>query len=244
MNRKRLSVIVLVTALLGGFAASLNATVINGQNWADSVSDWSGGIQNYGGVSWTNQGADPSTWWVTGVPDADVDGNGNAWDAGDNDYVAGWKGAGAAHFILYYETALVNMPGDDLAVKVYGGSKCKATVLGSTGGVSYTQIGIIAGAKGQIPGKPGFFHEVGATGLDKYTTLDFGSLDNLHYIKFERSATGSGSGMFFDAVGSVPEPLTIVLLACGGLGVLSRRHRNKAPLWNTERYTGEQVSQR
>ncbi|MCK4627611.1 MAG: PEP-CTERM sorting domain-containing protein [Sedimentisphaerales bacterium] len=232
MNRKRLSAIVLVMALLGGFAASLNAAVINGQNWADSVSDWSGGIQNYGlveNILWSEQGADPSTWWVTGAPDADVDGNGNAWDTGDNDYVAGWKGAGAAHFILYYETALVNIPGNDLAVKVYGGPNCEATVLGSTDDGSYTQIGIITGAKGQIPGKPGFFHEVGATGLDRYITLDFGTLDNLHYIKFERSATGSGSGMFFDAAGSVPEPLTIVLLAVGGLGIFSRRkHMKKA----------------
>lgn len=227
MNRKKLSAIVLVMALLGGFAASLNAAVINGQNWADSVSDWSGGIQNYGKVSWNDQGGSPSTWWVTGDPDADVDGNGYALDAVDNDYVAGWRFTGDAHFTLFYETALVNMPGDDLSVKVYGGSKCKATVLGSTDGVVYTQIGIIAGASGQFPGTSGRFHAEGATGLDKYITLDFGTLDDLHYIKFERSAAGSGSGMFFDAVGSVPEPLTIVLLACGGLRVLSRRHRNK-----------------
>ena len=229
MNRKRLSVVVLVMALLGGFSASIDAAVINGQNWADSVSDWSGGIQNYGGTSWNSQGGNPSTCWVTGVPDADFDGNGYALDAVDNDYVAGWKLTGGAYFILFYETALVNMPGDDLAVKVYGGENCEATVSGSTDGSSYTPIDIIAGEEKQIPGKSGFFHEEGATGLDKYITLDFGLLDDLHYIKVERSVDGPKSGMFFDAVGSVPEPLTIVLLACGGLGVLSRR-RNKTPL--------------
>ena len=231
MNRKKLSVVVLVMALFGGFAASLNAAVVNGQNWADSVFDWSGGIQNYGlveNILWSDQGANPSTWWVTGVPDADVDGNGYAWDdAVDEDYVAGWRDYGAAYFVLHYETALVNMPGDDLAVKVYGGSKCKVDVLGSTDGGVYIPIDIIAGAKNQIPGTSGRFHEEVAIGLDRYITLDFGSLDDLHYIKFERSVDGPGSGMFFDAVGSVPEPLTIVLLACGGLRVLSRRHRNK-----------------
>jgi len=228
MNRKKLSVVVLVMALFGGVAASLNAAVINGQNWADSVSDWTGGIQNFSGVSWTSQGANPSTWWVTGAPDADVNDNGYA----DNDDVAGWRGSSTneTNFTLHYETALVNIPGsDDLAVKVYGGPKCKATVLGSTNGGIYTPIGTITGASGQFPGTPGRFHAEGATGLDKYITLDFGTLDDLHYIRFERSVVvvGNGTGMFFDAVGSVPEPLTIVLLACGGLRVLSRRHRNK-----------------
>ena len=186
-------------------------------------------LSDYGGTSWNSQGGSPSTWWVTGAPDADVDGNGYArdWDEGDEDYVAGWKLTGGAYFTLFYETALVNIPGNDLAVKVYGGSKCNVYVSGSMNGDVYFPIGTIAGAKNQIPGTPCRFHKEGATGLDKYITLDFGTLDDLHYIRFERSAAGPQTGMFFDAVGSVPEPFTIVLLACGGLRVLSHRHRKK-----------------
>jgi len=52
--------------------------------------------------------------------------NGYAWDAGDNNYVVGWKGTGDASFTLHFETALLNIDGDDPAVKVYGGATCKA----------------------------------------------------------------------------------------------------------------------
>ena len=70
-------------------------------------------------------------------------------------------------FTLYFETSLLNIDGDDLAVKAYGGATCKADVYGSVDGSAFELIGSIAGAKGQIPGKPGFFHESGAVGLDR-----------------------------------------------------------------------------
>jgi hypothetical protein len=169
------------------------------QNWANSLAAWSGNIENYNG---TRTGADALAY-VLGPPDSDVDGNGYAWDADDNDYVAGWKGTGDASFTVYFESALLNVDGDDLVVKLCGGAKSKVDVYGSIDGSSFEIIGSIAGVKGQIPGKPGFFHEAGASGLDRYVTLDFGTLDNLHYIRFDRAASGEGSGMFFDAVGSV-----------------------------------------
>ncbi len=169
------------------------------QNWANSLTVWSGNIENYNG---TRTGADALAY-VLGPPDSDVDGNGYAWDAGDNDYVAGWKGKGDASFTVYFESALLNVDGDDLVVKLYGGANSKADVYGSIDGSSFEIIGSIVGMKGQIPGKPGFFHEAGASGLDRYVTLDFGTLDNLHYIRFDRAVSGEGSGMFFDAVGSV-----------------------------------------
>jgi hypothetical protein len=201
-------------------AQTADACLVGGQNWADSVVAWSGSIQNYNA---TATGADALAY-VLGPPDSDVDDNGCAWDACDNDYVTGWKGAANASFTLYFETALLNIEGDDLAVKAYGGANCKADVYGSVDGSSFELITSIAGAQGQIPGKAGFFHEVGAAGLDRYVTLDFGSLDNLHYVRFDRVVCGSGSGMFFDAVGSVPEPATVLLLAVGSLGLLRRRN--------------------
>jgi hypothetical protein len=213
----RIGLVLLVLCILTAQIA--NAGLVGGQNWADSVAAWSGKIQNYNG---TATGTDALAY-VLGPPDSDVDDNGFAWDACDNDYVAGWKGTDDASFTLYFETALLNIDGEDLAVKVYGGANCKADVYGSVDGSSFELIAGIAGAQGQIPGKAGYFHEAGAAGLDRYVTLDFGSLDNLHYIRFDRAVCGSGSGMFFDAVGSVPEPATVLLLAVGSLGLLRSR---------------------
>ena len=195
----RIGFVSLVPCILS--AGLANAGLVDGQNWADSLAAWSGNMQNYNG---TAMGADALVY-VLGPPDSDVDGNGYAWDANDNDYVAGWKGTGDASFTLYFDVALLNIGGDDLVVKVYGGATCQADVYGSVDGSSFEFIGSIAGVKGHIPGKSGFFHEPGATGLDRYVTLDFGILDNLHYIRFDRVGSGQGSGMFFDAVGSVPE---------------------------------------
>jgi hypothetical protein len=196
-----------------------NAGLVGGQNWADTVEAWSGNIQNYNG---TAIGADALAY-ALGPPDSDVDGNGYAWDTGDNDYVAGWKASGSASFTLRFEIALLNIEGDDLAVKVYGGPNCQGDVYGSVDGSSFELIGSIEGAESQIPGKPGFFHNPGATGLERYSTLDFGAFDNLHYIRFDRVVSGSGSGMFFDSVGGVPEPATIFLLGAGWLAIFRFR---------------------
>jgi len=206
----------LLTVLFYAFCVqAASAAVVGNQNWADSLEAWSGNIQNYNS---TATGA-VALAYVLGPPDCDVDGNGYAWDPADNDYVAGWKGEGDASFLVYFETALLNVTGDDLAAKVYGGPNCKADVYGSVDGSGFEIVGSIVGAKGHIPGKPGFFHDAGAAGLDRYVTLDFGILDNLHYVRFDRVVSGQGSGMFFDAVGSVPEPATLLLLILGGVGL-------------------------
>ena len=66
---------------------SLDAEVIGGVNWADNVTAYTSNIQNYGSTA-----MDATTeFWVTGMPDADTDGNGYVWDAGDSDTVAGWR---------------------------------------------------------------------------------------------------------------------------------------------------------
>jgi len=215
--------VVLVSLLLCMISVEVaNAGLLAGQNWADSVAVWSGNIQNYNG---TATGA-VALAYILGRPDSDLDGNGYAWDPGDNDYVAGWKGAANTSFVVHFESALLNVDGDDLAVKVYGGPNCRADVYGSVDGSGFELIGSIAGAKGLIPGKPGFFHNPGAIGLEKYSKLDFGTLDNLHYIRFDQAVSGAGSGMFFDAVGSVPEPATVLVMAAGWLGLLRFRRRS------------------
>ena len=220
INKLRICMMLSMLVSIVGVSPA-NATLIGGQNWADEVASLSGNLQNYNGTAVGAAAAD----LVLGAPDSDVDGNGNAWDSVDKDNVVGWKGSGNASFTLYFETALMNLDGDDLAVAVYGGSKCQASIYGSIDGIDFFHIGNIVGSAGQIPGRPGVFHEPDATGLDRFSTLDFGSLNNLNYIRFDRAASGQGSGMFFDALGSVPEPGTFLLLIIGGLGLLRSREQ-------------------
>jgi hypothetical protein len=136
-STKTVSGIALVSLVLCMLSAELSsAALVSGQNWADTMAAWSGNIQNYNG---TETGAIAAAY-VLGAPDSDVDGNGYALDACDNDYVAGWKGIGDVSFTVYFETALLNIDGDDLAVKMYGGPNCQADVYGSVDGSSFEMI--------------------------------------------------------------------------------------------------------
>lgn len=196
---------------LSTLAVSASAAIIDGQNWADSVSTWSGSVQNYGG---TLMDAD-TTWWLTGPSDSDVDENGYAWDDGvDNDYVAGWRGAGSAYITMYFDTALDDIQGDDLVIHLYGGSGADASVWASSDGSSFTNIGSIGG------GTPGYFCDevFGFNGL----------VDSVHYVRVDRIASGPGTGMFFDSFASVPEPASMTLLVFGSLGLLSRYRCRKS----------------
>lgn len=181
--------------------------VIDGVNWADDVAAYSSGIQNYGSVLMDEN----TEFWLTGVPDADVDDNGYAWDAGDLDYVAGWRAGTPNEFItVHFNLALANVSGDDLSIYLYGGGKVDATVYASTDGSEYTEIGSIGG---------------GTAGYLRVETFDFdGLLDDggVHYVKVARNTVGSGSGLFIDAFGgtAVPEPGSVALLVMAGLAAL------------------------
>lgn len=202
----QIAVAVLLVVVLTGPAG---AAVVGGQNWASSAYDYTSNIQNYAGTV-----MDATTeWWVTGASDADVDGNGYAWDPGDEDYVAGWRaGAPGEYIIVKFDTALTNIVGDDLVIRMYGGSGASATVLVSTDDSSYTQIGTIGS------GVSGYFRD---------ETFDFDGQfsGDVHYVKVLRVGNGPQTGMFFDSFASVPEPATMVLLACGGAAVLIRRRK-------------------
>jgi hypothetical protein len=196
------------------FPLSAKAEVIGGVNWADDVAAYTSRIQNYGGVLMT----DSTKFWVTGEPDADTNGNGYAWDAGEPDYVAGWRTTDAGQYItVYFNTGLADVLGDDLTVWLYGGPNASATVLASTNGVAFTEIGSVSG------GTPGYL---------RAETFDFDGLftGDVHYAKVLRVASGSNTGMSFDAFGgtAVPEPGTIVLLSAAGLtGLLAYAKRKR-----------------
>ena len=115
---------------------------------------------------------------------------------------------------MHFDTGLVNIPGDDLSIHMYGGPSAGASVWVSADDATYVQVGTLGG---------------GVTGYLRQEKFDFDGLaSDVHYIKVERTANGSGTGMFFDAFGGVmvPEPGTItLLLAAVGLLVVRRRKR-------------------
>ncbi|MCD4831843.1 MAG: PEP-CTERM sorting domain-containing protein [Anaerohalosphaeraceae bacterium] len=205
----------LMLLVVSALVASSQAALIDGQNWADSVTSYASQIQNYDGIFMDST----TEFWVLGQSDADQTGNMHAWDFdnGDLDYVAGWRGGSAnQEIVVGFNTALEDVVGDDLVIRMYCGSKAQATISVSQDNLSWTQIGNITGVSMQIPGKPGFLYDA---------VFDFAGLfsGDAYYVKVYRETTGSGSGMFFDSFASVPEPATMVILGLGT--VLLRRKK-------------------
>ncbi len=200
----------MMTVLAMATTTSVTAAVIEGINWADDAAEYSSKIQNYGGTL-----MDASTeWWLTGPSDADVDGNGYAWDAGDLDYVGGWRSNAPNEYItMYWETGIPDLAGDDLIINMYGGPGASANVFAGIDGKSFTPIGSIGG------GTAGYFRD---------ETFNFAGLfgEVVQYVRVERIANGPQTGMFFDSfAGAVPEPATFVLLACGTCALIRRKNR-------------------
>ncbi len=191
-------------ALLAGFTAAANAAYID-YVWADSVTEWNGGIKNFSMDLMTKD----TTWWLTGQPDADQNGNGYAWDPVDNDYVAGWKMPFSNdRFTVSFDTPIQDGAGDDILVVGYGGPACEASVQASSDGINFTELGTIVG------GTPGYLNDL---------WFDLGGLSDIQYIRVERVSGAAYSAAFVDAIGAVPEPASGMLLILGGLCVAARR---------------------
>ncbi len=198
-----LMVVVCSLAIIG------QAALIDGQNWADSVTSHSSAIQNYGGTMMSSS----TESWVLGKSDADQTNNMHAWDftEGDLDNVAGWRGGSAnQEFVVKFDSALTDIAGDDLVIRMYCGKKASASIFVSADNSSWTSIGSIIGIPLQVPGKPGFLYDA---------AFDFsGSFSgDVHYVKVHRETTGASTGMFFDSFASVPEPATMFILGIGAL---------------------------
>jgi len=198
-----------VAIVVAAIATSANAGIIGNTNWADGVFDYSSNIQNYGGTLMT----EATEFWVTGPSDADVDGNGYAWDAGDLDYVAGWRSnAPGEYIILEWNTGIPDLVGDDLTIRLYSGPNASASVFASTDGTAFSLIGTLGG------GTPGYLRN---------ESFDFAGLfaEDIHYVKVERVANGPQTGMFFDSFAGavVPEPSTLALLGVGIFGLIRRK---------------------
>ena len=175
--------------------ASIQAAIVDDMNWADRVVEWEGALANYGINGSAQTMTEATSWWLTGPPDTDANDNGYALDGGvDRDTIAGWRNCGSnpsvfETFILQFDTAIEDGEEDDLAIVGFGGARAGASVLASTDGIDYVEIGQIDGG---IPGS--------------LVTLWFdfdGGINNVHYVKVLRTASGSGSGYFFDAVGGL-----------------------------------------
>lgn len=196
----------IAAAVLSGFAAA--HAQAETMNWANSVTSYSANIQNYGGTLMDTS----TTWWVTGLPDADADGNGYVWDPGDHDYVAGWRSnAPGESIILHWDSPIADLPGNDLVAYLYSGPQASATVSASVDGAEFTQIGTIGG---------------GTAGYLRQEEFDFAGLGPVSYVKVLRVANGSQTGTFFDAFGgtnAVPEPGAIALLATGAIALFALR---------------------
>jgi hypothetical protein len=200
---KKMVLLWVAAVVLVGFGATCaRAELVAGWNWADSVTDYSDNIQNFG---WTLMDAS-TTWWLTGPPDADS----------THDYVAGWRSnAPDESIIMQWDAGIPDLSGDDLLIRLYAGAGALASVSASADGDTFVLLGTIGGGTGA-----GNFFDV---------TFDFAELlsHDVHYVKVARGTNGSGTGMFFDAFGGVPvpEPGATTLLAIGAatLFVLRRK---------------------
>jgi hypothetical protein len=193
--------------VVGTLVSSGQAALINGQNWADSVISYTSQIQNYGGTMMSSS----TEFWVLGQSDADQNNNMYAWDDAEPDYVAGWRsGAANQEIVVGFNTALEDVTGDDLVIRMYCGPNSQASVYVSEDNSEWTNIGTISGTSGQVPGNPGYLYDA---------TFDFSGLfsGDVYYVKVHRDVAGPQTGMFFDSFASVPEPATMLILGIGAV---------------------------
>ncbi|MBN1590072.1 MAG: hypothetical protein JW888_11195 [Pirellulales bacterium] len=169
----------ITTAVLAaaGFAA---AAVVGDQNWADDVEIYTENIQNYAHVLMD----DSTTWWLTGPPDATQ----------TDDFVGGWcANAPGEYIVMHWASPLVDLPGDDLVVRLFSGPAASAEVLASVDGVTYTSIGTLGG------GTPLAYRE-------EMFDFDERFAGDVSYVMLQRDANGPQTGVFFDALGSTVVP--------------------------------------
>ncbi len=209
---------VTVSLAVGLLAHAMTACAAPTINYADSVVSYTSKIQNFGWDLMNNDTpedeTDDYTWWVLGMSDADPNGDGIFTNSGANpepDNLGGWRSTDAdQHIIVQFDDGLDDVAGNDLVIRMFGGSIASASVLASVDNVTYTEIGTIGS------GTPKCFRD---------EVFDFGGAfvgNAVHYVKVERVTIGGGSGMFFDSFASVPEPTTLVMLALGGLLMAAR----------------------
>ncbi len=187
---------------------TVQARYIKGINWADSVFSYTNKIQSWAdgycggpGSVFMDSNTPATTWLVLGPSDADGNNDMYAWDfsEGDMDYVAGWRSGSPAHadqeIIVKFDTALEDVDGNDIVIRMFCGPIAEASIWASTDGNTFLQIGTLAGQLNQIPGRGGYLYDA---------FFDFNSLfsADINYIRVFRTVTAAQSGMFFDSFSS------------------------------------------
>jgi hypothetical protein len=214
-------ILTIATIVVAAAAMPASAAVVDGINWADEMVDCTATVTNYGLYGGARLPLNENPWWLEGPPDCDVNGSGYFFDDPlvDNDYLAGWDGRGAkdSFITVRFDTAINDLPGDDLVIVSYGAANGVEDVWASTTDVEddYVLVGTIP-----LGGQAGYFEEL---------WIDFdGLVDDVHYVKITRpfSSPCPNSGRWIDAVGgTVPEPATLTLLGLGGLGLIRRKRK-------------------
>jgi len=121
MFKKMISILVVLGAI-----SQVNAGLVNGQNFADSVNSWSGSVQNYAGIMMDSS----TTWWLTGASDS---------------VEAGWRSSGQASITMYFEQGINDLAGDDFEIVLFSGGKAGASVCVSSDNVNFVEVGSLSG---------------------------------------------------------------------------------------------------
>lgn len=117
MFKKMISILVLMVLV-----SQVNAGIINGKNFADSVESWNGSVQSYAGTIMDSS----TSWWLTGASDS---------------VEAGWRGSGNVAITMYFEQGISDGAGNDFEIVLFSGGKAIASVWVSTDNISFVEVG-------------------------------------------------------------------------------------------------------
>ena len=140
----------------------------------------------------------------------------NLLGASDNQELGWRKPTPASGFVVSFADFLMDGEGADLVIRDYGPGSYSVFANSVDDDDTYVEIGQ------SVPGV--------ALGFD-VTEFDFNGLDNVKFIKIERTSFDAKMGRFFDSfegLHAIPEPSSIAMLGMAGLLTIKRRKIGRA----------------